>query len=95
MNKKTKASLLLCLVLVLLCLSIQVHVTEARHLGDGQKIDSDADPPMHMPVFRSPPCGSNIGSQIMAQSEEPCRQISRPLNPRKGKIPKPHAARVN
>ncbi|ESQ28602.1 hypothetical protein EUTSA_v10019374mg [Eutrema salsugineum] len=88
MNKKTKASLLLCLVLVLLCLSIQVHVTEARHLGD-------ADPPMHMPVFRSPPCGSNIGSQIMAQSEEPCRQISRPLNPRKGKIPKPHAARVN
>ncbi|ESQ28601.1 hypothetical protein EUTSA_v10019365mg [Eutrema salsugineum] len=93
MKKTTQASLLLSLIFILLCISFQVCVTEARLsrlIADPpSQFLNPPGPPRPMPVVRSPPCGTNIGSQIMARREERCRQI--PRLP-KIKITKPLAA---
>ncbi|KFK25199.1 hypothetical protein AALP_AA8G080200 [Arabis alpina] len=67
MKKTTKlAPLFLSLLhIILLCLSFQVHVTEARIL----LVDKAPPPPYRPPppqyrATPSPPCGSNIGSQV-------------------------------
>uniref|UniRef100_A0A1J3FRG8 Uncharacterized protein n=1 Tax=Noccaea caerulescens TaxID=107243 RepID=A0A1J3FRG8_NOCCA len=95
MKKTEKASLLLSLLHILLCLSFQVHVTEARlsHLAipPSQFLHRPPVPPP-MPALPSPPCGSNIGSQTMAQREESCRKIRRPPKTKRRYIQKPPAA---
>lgn len=47
------------------------------------------NPPPPSPVWPSPPCGTNIGSQVTAVGENSCRQIPRPPKTKKKKIPKP------
>ncbi|KFK24344.1 hypothetical protein AALP_AAs63758U000200 [Arabis alpina] len=77
------ASLFLSLLHILLCLSFRVHVTEARDL----LVVDEAPPPLPLPppprpkppmlMKPSPPCGSNIGSQVMTTREQSCRKIRR------------------
>ncbi|CAA7020215.1 unnamed protein product [Microthlaspi erraticum] len=73
----------------------QVYVTEARlsHLAipPSQFIHPPPVPPP-MPALPSPPCGSNIGSQTLAQREESCRKVRRPPKTKRRKIQKPPAA---
>ncbi|KAL0714259.1 hypothetical protein Bca4012_021238 [Brassica carinata] len=74
MKKTTKAFLLLSLLHILLCLSSQVRVTEARfrHLGVG----ICARPP--------PPCGDESmgGDQVSGHKDKPCKTIPRPPPPK-------------
>ncbi|WZZ81534.1 hypothetical protein YC2023_102106 [Brassica napus] len=73
MKKTTKAFLLLSWLHILLCLSCQVRVTEARfrHLGQG------------ICAKPSPSCGDSQGShQVNGQPDKPCKRIPRPPPPR-------------
>ncbi|CAL9239440.1 unnamed protein product [Arabidopsis halleri] len=96
MKKKTQAYLLLSLVHILLCLSFQIRAIEAiRPLQAEPPIQILHPPPPASPVWPSPPCGSNIGSQVTALGEKSCRQIPRPPKTKKKKNPKPLKTKKN
>ncbi|XP_010511509.1 PREDICTED: uncharacterized protein LOC104787600 [Camelina sativa] len=89
-KKTTQASLLLSLLHILICISFQLRATVAIRpnlaISPSQILNS---PPPAM-VWPSPPCGSNIGSQLTALKEKLCRQIPKPpLKTKKKKTPKP------
>uniref|UniRef100_A0A1J3CT44 Uncharacterized protein n=1 Tax=Noccaea caerulescens TaxID=107243 RepID=A0A1J3CT44_NOCCA len=76
MKKTTKAFLLLSLLHILLCLSFQVHVTQARlrHLGKAAMTLICTRPP--------PPCGdSPKASGATGSNDKPCKTIPRPPPP--------------
>ncbi|EOA35907.1 hypothetical protein CARUB_v10021165mg [Capsella rubella] len=89
MKKTAQASLLLSFLHILLCISFQLRATEAIRPNLAMPPSPILNPPPPSPVWPSPPCGSNIGSQVTAVKEKLCRQISRPLKPKKKKAPKP------
>ncbi|RID46945.1 hypothetical protein BRARA_I03579 [Brassica rapa] len=75
MKKTTKAfPLLLSLIHILLCLSSQVRVIEARIHNTGVRIC--ARPP--------PPCGDESmgGDQVSGHKDKPCKPIPRPSPPK-------------
>ncbi|KAH0911949.1 hypothetical protein HID58_035270 [Brassica napus] len=75
MKKTTKAfPLLLSLIHILLCLSSQVRVIEARIHNTGVRIC--ARPP--------PPCGDESmgGDQVSGHKDKPCKTIPRPPPPK-------------
>ncbi|KFK24343.1 hypothetical protein AALP_AAs63758U000100 [Arabis alpina] len=75
MKKTTQASVFLSLLhIFLLCLSFQVHVTEARF------------PRGFMPTWPSRPCGATIGSQVMTTRNPACRRLPRP--PHRAAVPR-------
>ncbi|AAF23835.1 F1E22.19 [Arabidopsis thaliana] len=86
MKKTTQAYLLLSLVHILLCLSFQIRAIRPLLAEPPSQI---LNPPPPSPVWPSPPCGTNIGSQVTAVGENSCRQIPRPPKTKKKKIPKP------
>ncbi|CAN8279028.1 unnamed protein product [Cochlearia groenlandica] len=74
-KKTTKAFVfLLCLVHILLCLSFQVHISEARlcHLGVSVGTRS-----LMGGVGPSPTCGSSP-RRGRGGRDKPCRQVPRP-----------------
>ncbi|KFK34523.1 hypothetical protein AALP_AA5G156900 [Arabis alpina] len=73
MKKTSQAFLLLSLLYILLCLSSQVRVTEARfrHLGEDQ---SRIPRKPSICIRPSPPCRAPLGSR----SIKPCLTVPRP-----------------
>ncbi|EFH64720.1 hypothetical protein ARALYDRAFT_315619 [Arabidopsis lyrata subsp. lyrata] len=95
MKKTTQAYLLLSLVHILLCLSFQIRAIEAIRPLLADPPSQIRNPPPPSPVWPSPPCGSNIGSQVTAIREKSCRQIPRPPKTKEKKTPKPLKTKKN